>query len=524
MTMPTLNAEQLQKLKDSKQLDDKTVDLISQRQSSYNDKQAALRANLANEFDAMKQGVSSFVSDPIGTIKEGATAAFSKPLSERILPTPELPYEKEAREPKVDAKPGGLGLEQASSTPAQPGVGALPQVKPVQYPNYYGGFAGKIDSALASQAKALGESAAVGERKGAELSAAFERIAKDDEARQLADEKAAETQRAWFDQQMTAHAQETERLAREEINPNRLWERAETGDKILAGIGMFLGAFGQQGSNRAVEVVNNAIKRDIEAQQANLDQKNKMHAAKRGILADRYNMFKDMVAAKESARASYLQREQLRIQSIASKYSGQEARAKANEMIAGLEMQKVDAQMKLAERLQTIGNAQAKANAEAVKNSLAASGDPRFMTEKQLERYVPKYGLAYDKTRKQNFVDFVTDYDQAKQGIKMLMEINERPGRSLRPETLAEANVALGMLRAALRPTIVGTGAVSESDQKIINSVVRSPTEALSLKGSVKAGLRTLEKNLDAAHDIRAKRTVMDYVPRDESLGATPRS
>ena len=58
------------------------------------------------------------------------------------------------------------------------------------------------------------------------------------------------------------------------IDPTRFWNDKTTGDRILGGVALFLGGLGAGpgGQNRALQTINQAIARDIKAQQYNIEQ------------------------------------------------------------------------------------------------------------------------------------------------------------------------------------------------------------------------------------------------------------
>lgn len=63
------------------------------------------------------------------------------------------------------------------------------------------------------------------------------------------------------------------------VNPNRVWQNASTGSKVSAAIGLILGGLGQGltgGPNQALQVIQNSIDRDIDAQKANLNKAGNM--------------------------------------------------------------------------------------------------------------------------------------------------------------------------------------------------------------------------------------------------------
>lgn len=81
-----------------------------------------------------------------------------------------------------------------------------------------------------------------------------------------------------------------------DVDPNRLWNNKSTGSKILAGISMILGG------KDAVNIVQGAIDRDIEAQKAAYVQRMGKTDAARGIYADMFKMYNDTEQAEMASR------------------------------------------------------------------------------------------------------------------------------------------------------------------------------------------------------------------------------
>lgn len=80
---------------------------------------------------------------------------------------------------------------------------------------------------------------------------------------------------------------ETKKLSEMKIDPSHAFGDGVTPSKILAGIGLALGAIGQAhggGPNQAIGIIENAIKRDIEVQKANIEKQRGVVEATRGGL------------------------------------------------------------------------------------------------------------------------------------------------------------------------------------------------------------------------------------------------
>ncbi len=92
------------------------------------------------------------------------------------------------------------------------------------------------------------------------------------------------------------------------IDANHYWATQGTGERVLAGLALALGALGQAkggGTNPVLESIDNKIKQDIEIQKANLDQKNRNIAEQRGLVADFMKQNNDKEQAAQMAYATY---------------------------------------------------------------------------------------------------------------------------------------------------------------------------------------------------------------------------
>lgn len=125
-------------------------------------------------------------------------------------------------------------------------------------------------------------------------------------------------------------------IASTKIDPNRKWNDASTPRKIAGYIGLFLGGMTQvmSGHNPAAEIIDKELNRDLQAQQANLDNLKDAAAGKRTLLGLLREQYGDKQAALDAAKAHAWEE-------VAAQVEEQMARIKGNErMLAdGLKMQ-----------------------------------------------------------------------------------------------------------------------------------------------------------------------------------------
>lgn len=98
-------------------------------------------------------------------------------------------------------------------------------------------------------------------------------------------------------------------IANQKIDPNRIWSNASTGNRVTAGISLLLGGLSQgltgAKSNPAMDVINNAIDRDIDAQKAELGKKQNLlslNLAKYGRLDQAFQATKLQIMAVTQAK------------------------------------------------------------------------------------------------------------------------------------------------------------------------------------------------------------------------------
>lgn len=104
----------------------------------------------------------------------------------------------------------------------------------------------------------------------------------------------------------------SESLKGMKIDNNRFWSNSSTGNKVMAGISIALGALGQAFTggdrNYALEIIDKAIDRDIDEQKANFEAgRGKMEAAK-GVYSTFADKVKDDRIARSASRQAYLDR------------------------------------------------------------------------------------------------------------------------------------------------------------------------------------------------------------------------
>lgn len=86
-----------------------------------------------------------------------------------------------------------------------------------------------------------------------------------------------------------------------------------------------------------------------------------------------------------------------------------------------------------------------------------------------------------------------------------MLQILNTPNRTITPELRKEANTIKALLTGALRVPIVGPGAFTDPERKLIDSVIPDPTAIFSIDANTKASLITLRNRIKDDRDIYAE-------------------
>lgn len=295
------------------------------------------------------------------------------------------------------------------------------------------------------------------------------------------------------------------------VDRNRVFANMGTGDKILAAIGLFLGAYGapsNKGRNSAADAMEKIIDQDIKAQMADIDTKKAGVSAKQNSYKMMRARFGDNETARKAAKVAGLQHAELRLEEIATRFKGKESGARALEAIGQIQVKKDALTMEIMK--------------EYAARQALSEGNLANMDEDTRKRYVPGFGLALTPEDAKAIKEKVGVINNAKRGIKDLLAISGRPLKSISPNDIAEAKTTAQMLIGNLRLEIVGPGALSEKEVDLLNNIIADPTKLASLDSSNRTRLETLMKRLDSSLKEDAK--ARGLVSPEDQMGITPRN
>lgn len=260
-------------------------------------------------------------------------------------------------------------------------------------------------------------------------------------------------------------------------------------------IGLAFGGYVQGATGRgspAQEMIGQAIQNDIAAQKAEMDKLKDLGTAKRNMFGLYMQQFGDERQAEAATRATMLQRVEMQMKQVAASFKAPQIQANAQKAIGEIQVQKNAAlyqfeQAAQAKHVQLRGGSQ-----------LPAGLDIEQLPPEQRERYVPGLGLASTKEGAKDMREFKATADSINGGIQELISMTNSTGKSISPEQRARAETLASMLKGQLRLPIVGPGAVSESEWKLLDRIVANPATIFSLDAVSRASLETVNRRIQS--------------------------
>jgi hypothetical protein len=279
--------------------------------------------------------------------------------------------------------------------------------------------------------------------------------------------------------------QELDAMANEKINSNNYWGSMSTPDKIRSGIAILLGGIGAGlagGKNLALETINDAITKDIEAQKAN---KNSLYNA---LIAKGHN--------DEYATATTLKSINNQTENLLKKYQASATTAQAKQAL-----DQFNAQLKFKQAEYDQANISQATQTAIIDKALSGKElSPQEMVglpDKIKQKYIGGQGGGYAPygsekmfTDASNSLAQRNGIDESIKEIKSLVQEGSRAGIST--EEKAKASARAAALVGQLRLLIAGPGTLSDSDKEQIYKVIpENPLALFSLTGNTMAKLDT---------------------------------
>lgn len=366
------------------------------------------------------------------------------------------------------------------------------------------GLVGGIQSGYDRQMEGVKDAASAGAKKAIE-EAAYLKTANDEleklEAQRLAKEE--ERQKA-LDAEMNNLKSTIDEVQNAKVDPNRFWNSKSTGQKVMAGLGMILAGIGGgmtgRGGNAALDVINNAIQNDIDAQKTEIEKLKSIGSMKQNLYGMMRDRFGDERQAEAAAKAAYFQRVEMQLKEMATRYQAPEIQAKAEQALGQLQVMKNAAILQFE---------QAAGKKTAIKlaggEQLPDGVDIESLTEDQRKRYVPGFGLATTYEGAKELRTLGATVSDINNSLDQLIQFTNKPISKISPTDKSNAETLSAMLVGALRLPITGPGALSDGERELLQKIVANPTDIFKLPSTARASLNKIKEKMNFRLNSTAK-------------------
>jgi hypothetical protein len=256
------------------------------------------------------------------------------------------------------------------------------------------------------------------------------------------------------------------------------WGSKTTGEKITAGIGLFLSALSNQSMKNTLDIIDREVDRDLKIQQANIEKAKGDLSQTQNLLGLNRDLMKDDQLALQTARIDAFELAKLKIEQVTSRAKSPLAKAKAAELMGKLD--------------EKIGLLQAK----AVQDAMKSQGQP-IKTQKFT-------GQIPDKQMAKDFMEEAVDVQTISESLDRLNKFANSSSSKVSPEDRARIETDINLLVGALNRPLTGGGPMAEAEAERIRNTIGDPSKFLTLPSSTKAKIGALKDFINRKHEIRA--------------------
>lgn len=256
-----------------------------------------------------------------------------------------------------------------------------------------------------------------------------------------------------------------------------VWKNKSTGQKILFGIGAFLGSLTPQGAQNVTKMINDEINRDVAAQKQEYAQLGVKLEGKQNTYKNFYDKYKDDVVAGLAAKNARLDMVKIHLEKVGANTNSKVILGKTQEAIGKIQMEQEKNTVTMMDKLQ-----------------------------KQESSTVPGYkGQIKDPTAARDFKKQVGNLQAAKYEITNLMNINNKGMKAAFSfDDRASAKQSQALLLGQMREILVGPGSMSEGDRSLMEDVIANPASFFNLSSSNKIKLEKLQSALNRKVEANA--------------------
>ncbi len=289
------------------------------------------------------------------------------------------------------------------------------------------------------------------------------------------------------------------------VDPNRVLRKAGTSAALAVAMGEF-GSTIAGGSNTALDIVNDAVHRDIDAQKSAYESKKTGLAGMQSTYARNMAEFKDEQLARDATYSQSLEAVKMKIASITEGTQNAVAVANAQKAIGDIVVQQNEVKEKFAERAEMLAMQQARAGGAAAAKSPVNQA-----------LYVPQLGgVARTAESRQKLVELATAASGIKANINTALALRKSASVLDIKNPYSETNQRLKQLQADTTTqygVLRKLGALSESDRELADASIGNMTGVMGNPDKVLSAFATgLDKEVQRAGEAEGiERTDKGY-------------
>lgn len=314
----------------------------------------------------------------------------------------------------------------------------------------------------------------------------------------------------------------------EKVDPNHFWESKSDGQKVSAGIAIFLGGmaggFTGKGGNLALDMISKSIDRDIDAQKHNIaaSQAGKLHQydMQQNVIAQMYKRFNNEDQAEAAARMLKLQQVQYQLNAAAGRYQGVEVTQRLKQANQFLDTQQAHLKME-------VGNIEIQKQAQAqLMKALNTQGGVDQLTPAQFSmlpkdlqaRNVPGYGFARTPEDKKAFQSKRAEVEPLIDQLNTVQGLLQDFNRVTDPKKKEEIQTRIDTIRGRLGAALIGTKRFSSDEIKFVSQALGDPAKYFQFRALTEKRFNTFKNVLQEDLDSAAKQSGLPQKPKQSDI------
>lgn len=227
------------------------------------------------------------------------------------------------------------------------------------------------------------------------------------------------------DDQLRAQIDAVNQAGTLQIDPNHFWATSNTQQRIAAGIGIMFSMAG--GGHKAIDVIDAAIKDDINLQKANIELKLKGLDVRDNLMNQMHNITGDINDAERLTEAAMLNQVKFKIDQAQASVKGSEANANALMALGALEQKRAQLMSEVAKNAGTQINTGEQMGSTGVP-TFPENFNPISLPTEARKAYVVGVGLARDADAADRMANSKVSFDGVVKALDSLKDLRSQYG------------------------------------------------------------------------------------------------